>query len=94
LVRKECVIGEDGVLFSVMKFFPVGWLCSLGDLHERDAAMVSRVDQLATGDIEDSTVLRISPSLIPPPRWPEAPSSNGMVLHNSRGTIARPKRPD
>lgn len=93
LFRKEAVIGEDGVIFSVMKFFPIGWLCSLGDLNERDAVMVSRVDQLATGGIEDFATPRISPSHIPPPRWPEAPSSNGMVVHNSLGTIAKPKRP-
>lgn len=92
LIRKEAVIGQDGVLFSVMKFFPIGWLCSLGDLNERDAAMVSRVDQLATSDIEDSTVLRVSPSLVPPSSWPEAPGSNGMVLHNSLGTVARPRQ--
>ncbi|WP_282270126.1 hypothetical protein, partial [Stenotrophomonas sp. PS02298] len=92
LARKEAVIGDDGVLFSVMKFFPIAWLCSLGDLNERDSALVTRVDHLATDDIEDFVNLRISPSHLPHPRWPESPGRNGMVFHNSLGTIARPRR--
>ncbi|MGH8052538.1 MAG: hypothetical protein ACREP4_01210 [Stenotrophomonas sp.] len=93
LARKELIIGTDVVIFSLLKFFPIAWLCSIGDLEGPDAAQVTRVDHLATPNIEDFAHLRINPSYIPAAHWPEAPGGNSVVLHNRLGTIAIPRPP-
>ncbi|MNN55249.1 hypothetical protein D3C81_1701130 [compost metagenome] len=93
MARKELIIGTDVVIFSLLKFFPIAWLCSIGDLEGPDAAQVTRVDHLATPNIEDFAHLRINPSYIPAAHWPEAPGGNSVVLHNRLGTIAIPRPP-
>ena len=81
---------ESGV-YSILKFFPLGWLCSDFDLPAIVASQVIRVDQLATDNIDDFCDITFSPSNIPPPRWPEAPGKNGATfLHSDFGTIASP----
>lgn len=85
-------VARDPVVCSIMKFFPIAWMCSVGDLPAMEAETVMRVDNLATAQIDDHADIVIYPSRIPPSRWPEAPRKNGVVLHNSLGTIAHPKR--
>lgn len=83
---------QEASVFSVIKFFPVAWMCSNADLPSQVMRQIVRVDQLSSGDIDDSAEIALSPSNIPHPRWPEAPGDNGVVLHNDLGTLARPVR--
>lgn len=83
---------QEPSVFSVVKFFPVAWMCSNADLPPQALSQIVRVDQLSSGDIDDYAEIALSPSNIPHPRWPEAPGDNGAVFHNDLGTIARPIR--
>ena len=77
-------------VFSIMKFFPVAWLCSTAELPDHASGRVTRVDQLSTCDIDDYATIILNPSNLPSPRWPEAPGKNGVVFHNDHGTVASP----
>ncbi len=78
-------------VFSIAKFFPVAWLCADGELPPHVPSGVIRVDQLSTENIDDRATITLSPSNVPPPIWPEAPSGNGIVLLNRLGTVAIPR---
>ena len=81
---------SEPFVFSILKFFPVAWLCSTADLPAHASGQVTRVDHLSTVDINDYATISLNPSNIPHPRWPEAPGKNGAVFHNDHGTVARP----
>lgn len=81
---------RDPVICSILKFFPLAWMCSIGDLPGNETHDVIRVDHLSTGALDDTTEIVIAPSILPPSRWPEAPRVNGAVLHNDLGTIGYP----
>lgn len=82
----------ESFIFSIAKFFPVAWLCSSAELPPYIQPGVVRVDSLATGDLDDTAVITLSPSNVPRPTWPEAPGDNGAVFLNRRGTVATPRR--
>jgi len=77
-------------VFSMIKFYPIAFLCSVGDLPQKESRFVSRVDHLSTTGIDDKADLTLNRSYIPAERWPEAPGKNGAVFHNDLGTIAVP----
>ena len=77
-------------VFSLIKFYPIGFMCSIAALPDKEAHFVTRVDHLTTGRIDDEHNLILNRSHIPSGRWPEAPGKNGAVFHNNMGTIATP----
>jgi hypothetical protein len=81
---------SEPFVFSILKFFPVAWMCSTAELPDYVSNQVVRVDQLSTINIDDHGVISLNPSNVPSPRWPEAPGKNGVVFHNGLGTVARP----
>lgn len=83
--------GEPFV-FSLLKFYPIGFIVSTTDLPHREAQAVSRLDPLANGRIDNIETVSLNVSFVPPGRWPEAPGKNGVVFHNSLGTFATPGR--
>ncbi len=80
------------IICSIVKFFPLAWMCSVEDLPATEAHEAIRLDHLATAALDDSADIMISPSRIPTSRWPEAPRNNGVVPHNDLGTIGYPTR--
>lgn len=83
---------SESLIFSILKFFPVAWMCSTADLPEYVSDQVIRVDHISTANLNDHATITLNPSNIPHSRWPEAPGKNGVVLHNDQGTVARPIR--
>lgn len=77
-------------IFSLIKFYPIGFLCSIEDLPRKEVSQVTRIDQLTTGDLDDMANIDLNISYIPNGRWPETPSEHGAVFHNEKGTSARP----
>ena len=77
-------------VFSLMKFYPLGFLCSINDLPEKEASQLTRIDHLTTNSIDDLADINLNISYIPHGRWPEAPGENGAVFHNASGTSASP----
>ena len=80
----------SSVIFSLMKFYPIGFLCSIEDLPEIEASQLTRIDHLTTIAIDDAVDVNLNISYIPHGRWPEAPGEHGAVFHNASGTSARP----
>jgi hypothetical protein len=83
---------SSAVVFSLIKFYPVGFMCTFGDLPDKERQAATRIDHLTNGSTDAEVSVTLNLSYIPGPRWPEAPGKNGVVFHNSRGTIAKPSR--
>jgi len=81
---------SDPFVFSLIKFYPVGFMCSIAALPDKEAHLVTRIDNLTSGHIDDEKHVVLNRSRIPSGRWPEAPGKNGVVFHNGIGTVANP----
>lgn len=75
---------------SVMKFYPIAFMCATDELPLRERQNVLRVDQISSGDIDAIERITLSQTMIPPMMWPEVPGDHGAVFHNKLGTIAFP----
>ena len=77
-------------VFSLLKFYPIGFLCSISDLPHDELAQVTRVDSLSSTSIDHLVSVELNISFIPHGRWPELPGKYGAVFHNEHGTATRP----
>ena len=75
---------------SVMKFYPIAFMCSIADLPVKEGQLVTRFDLLTSGMIDACERISLSPTSIPSMSWPEWPGKHGAVFHNDYGTVAVP----
>lgn len=75
---------------SVMKFYPIAFMCATEDLPAREGFAVLRVDDLTSEEINAREIISLSPTSIPSMSWPEWPGTHGAVFHNNYGTVAVP----
>ena len=83
---------KDPLFFMLMKFFPVSFLITRGELPEIPY-VVGRLDNMLTSDINDTSNIEVSVVQVPPRRWPEAPGDNGVIMHTKGATGAIRRSP-
>lgn len=77
---------------SLMKFYPVAFMCATTDLPLKEVQSVSRIDHLTNDVIDASERISLNLAYVPPFGWPERPGKHGAVFHNNYGTVAVPGR--
>jgi hypothetical protein len=83
-------MGARFVVMSILKFYPVSFaMIAEGDTDQSSG--LARLDHLLSDDLDGFAQVDLPITGLPPKRWPEAPGTDGMVMHSplSKGALRR-----
>jgi hypothetical protein len=84
--------GDSFAVFQLMKFYPLSFLFVL-DEPSVWRLPYQRLDTCLSSAIDDESEIDVNFQVIPPQRFPEAPTSHGVVLHGDWSAITTARQP-
>ncbi len=79
---------QEPCVFNLIKFYPIGFLCSTAPLPESQTRGLLRIDPLLNSEIDAKTLISFSLSSHPAINWPEAPGKHGCAFHHTELSTA------
>ena len=86
-VALGCGVGIP--FFKLIKFYPIAFLITLGDVHDRDFRFPGLHQALEAG-VDADHRFEFDLTSIPHVRWPEHPRTDDAILYTPGATIATP----